>query len=93
MKTDIMVRKCVNIIHNNNISFIILFSRITHAIHSFKFKKSVLSYLSNLPPLTGSGAGTPQLLGQQVGRRCFHQLFQHLLHDAKRPVSSRHIET
>lgn len=50
-------------------------------------------YLSDPPPLARCGARTPELLGQKVGRRCFHQLFQNLLHNAERPVSPCHIHT
>lgn len=50
-------------------------------------------YLSDPPPLAGRGAGTPQLLSQQVGGRSFHQLLQHILHHAEGPVSTAHVQT
>lgn len=51
-----------------------------------------LGYLCDPPPLVGRGAGAPQLLGQQVGGRGLHQLSQHLLHDAERPVPTGHVQ-
>lgn len=53
----------------------------------------MVTHLSDSPPLAGGGAGTPQLLGQQVGGRGFHQLFQNLLHDTERPVPPRYVQT
>lgn len=62
-------------------------------IHHSLTNLSCRRYLSDSPPLTGCCAGTPQLFGEQVGRCRLHQLFQHLLHDTQRPISSRNIQT
>lgn len=65
----------------------------TKFVHHLLTKLSCRRYLSDSPPLTGCGAGTPQLFGEQVGRCSLHQLFQHLFHDTQRPISSCNIQT